>query len=164
MSNQNFHTVRGYEILGKQKEALSHGMEDYLEMIYRNSIAEGYVRINALAESLNVQAPSATRMVQKLAKLGLLDYEKYGIVKLTPHGERIGQFLLKRHEIIEDFLKIIGVEEKLLVNIELIEHNVTTGALNRIKILNEFFRTYPDIFKKFEEYRISYHKEEDCLL
>lgn len=159
-NNQDFHTVRGYEILGKQREVLSHSMEDYLEMIYRNSLEEAYVRINALAESLNVQAPSATKMVQKLGKLGLLHYEKYGIVQLTPEGERIGKYLLKRHEIIENFLKVIGVEEQLLVNVELIEHNVTTGALNKIKILNEFFETYPDILEKFEKYRVSYDKNE----
>lgn len=154
--NQDFFTVRGYEILGKQKEILSHSMEDYLEMIYRYSLAEGYARINTLAESLNVQAPSATKMVQKLGKLGLLHYEKYGVIKLTPEGEKIGEFLLKRHEIIERFLKIIGVEEKLLVNVELIEHNVTEGALNRIKILNEFFETHPDILKEYERFRASY--------
>lgn len=34
MNNKDFHTVRGYEILGKQKKVLTHSMEDYLEMIY----------------------------------------------------------------------------------------------------------------------------------
>lgn len=100
-------------------------------------------------------------MVQKLANFGLLDYEKYGIVKLTPEGERIGKYLLRRHEIIEDFLKVIGVEEKLLINVELIEHNVTTGALNKIKILNRFFESNLDILEKFEEYRVLHSKEED---
>lgn len=159
-NNEDFYTVRGYEILGKKKKMLSHSMEDYLEMIYRNSIEEGYVRINTLAESLNVQAPSATKMVQKLTKLGYLQYEKYGIVKLTPKGEKIGRFLLERHKIIEDFLKLIGVKEKLLVNVELIEHNVTKGALAKIKILNSFFKSYPEIFKKFQEYSLAYKEDE----
>ena len=159
MNNQDFYTVRGYEILEKQKKVLSHGMEDYLEMIYRHGLAEGYIRINTLAESLNVQAPSATKMVQKLTKLGLLEYEKYGIIKLTPDGEEVGKFLLDRHKIIENFLKVIGVEEKLLVNVELIEHSVTTGALNKINILNKFFETYPDILEKFEEFLVFCNKE-----
>lgn len=96
-----------------------------------------------------------------MGKLDLLRYEKYGVVQLTPEGERIGKFLLKRHKIIEDFLKIIGVEQKLLVNVELIEHNVTKGALNKIEILNKFFVEHPDILEKFEEYRLSYDKKED---
>ena len=145
--NQGFRTVRGYEILGKKKTALSHSMEDYLEMIYRNSLVDGYVRINTLAELLNVQAPSATKMVQKLGRLGLLNYEKYGIVQLTPEGEKIGKFLLERHETIEEFLTNIGVEQKLLVNVELIEHNVTEEALRKIEILNEFLKEHPDVLE-----------------
>ncbi|MCK9218159.1 MAG: DtxR family transcriptional regulator [Firmicutes bacterium] len=153
MNSKKFYTVRGYEILGKKNKLLSHSMEDYLEMIYRNSLTEGHVRINMLAESLNVQAPSATKMVQKLAKLGYLNYEKYGLIQLTQEGVVMGKYLLKRHEIIERFLLIIGVEERLLENVELIEHSVTKGALNKIEILNKFFETYPDVLSKLQEFR-----------
>lgn len=147
-----FHTVRGYEILGKGKKLLTNSMEDYLEMIYRSSIKEGYTRINILADALNVQAPSATKMVQKLTKLGLLNYEKYGIIQLTEDGKEIGSFLLKRHKTIEDFLKIIGLEENILLNAELIEHNVTKDALYKIENLNNFFRDNPEISEKFRKY------------
>jgi len=153
VNSKKFYTVRGYEILGKKNKLLSHSMEDYLEMIYRNSLTEGHVRINMLAESLNVQAPSATKMVQKLAKLGYLNYEKYGLIQLTQEGVVMGKYLLKRHEIIERFLLIIGVEERLLENVELIEHSVTKGALNKIEILNKFFETYPDVLSKLQEFR-----------
>lgn len=78
-----FHTVRGYQLLMQNKNLLTSSMEDYLEMIYRNSLTEGYVRINTISELLNVAAPSATKMVQKLSKLGLLQYKKYGIILLT---------------------------------------------------------------------------------
>ena len=47
-------------------------MEDYLEMIYRASLKDGYIRITTLSALLNVRAPSATKMVQKLTGLGLL--------------------------------------------------------------------------------------------
>jgi len=147
-----FHTVRGYEILGKGKKLLTNSMEDYLEMIYRSSIKEGYTRINILADALNVQASSATKMVQKLTKLGFLDYEKYGIIQLTEDGKEIGSFLLKRHKTIEDFLKIIGLEENILLNAELIEHNVTKDALYKIENLNNFFRDNPEISEKFRKY------------
>ena len=32
-------------------------MEDYLEMIYRSSLKDGYIRISTLSALLNVQAP-----------------------------------------------------------------------------------------------------------
>jgi len=109
LGSKGFHTVRGYEMLDKQNEAMSHSMEDYLEMIYRCIEKDGYIRINTLAEALNVKAPSATRMVQKLGMLNLLRYEKYGIVRLTPEGEKLGKFLLDRHNTIEKFLINVGV-------------------------------------------------------
>lgn len=153
MDNKGFYTVRGYEILEKIEHPLSHSMEDYLEMIYRQTLEEGYARINILAELLNIKASSATKMVQKLTKLGYLNYKKYGIIQLTEEGEKVGKFLLNRHMILENFLKNIGVEDNILINTELIEHNITVNALNRIEALNKFFNMYPDIFSKFREFK-----------
>ncbi|KAJ51994.1 Mn-dependent DtxR family transcriptional regulator [Clostridium tetanomorphum] len=153
MGRDNFYTVRGYEILEKEKTLLTHSMEDYLEMIYRKSINEGYTRISILAECLNVQPSSATKMVQKLTKLGCIDYKKYGLVKLTNKGKSIGEFLLNRHKIIENFFQIIGVEDELLVNIELMEHNITKDALYKIKRLNNFFKDNKEVRERFLEYK-----------
>lgn len=61
-----------------------------------------FYRINELSSSLNVQPPSATKMVQKLAELKLLKYEKYGIIILEESGKKlekrylIGILLLKK--------------------------------------------------------------------
>ena len=79
--NSKFHTVRGYQLMEQNKKLLTPSMEDYLEMIYRNSLSEGFLRITTLSELLNVSAPSATNMVQKLSLAGLLDYKKHGIVR-----------------------------------------------------------------------------------
>ena len=97
MNDREFHTVRGYELLKQNKKLLTSSMEDYLEMIYRNSLSEGFMRMNTLAGLLNVRASSASKMVQKLGELGFMKYEKYGILKLTPKGESIGKYLLTRH-------------------------------------------------------------------
>ncbi len=127
-------------------------MEDYLEMIYRNSIVDGYMRINTISELLNVSAPSATKMVQKLTTLGLLDYKKYGLIFLTVNGREIGKFLLERHNIIEAFLKNLGVTENVLVETELIEHNVSANTLSKISIFNRFLSQNPEIAKKYSEF------------
>ncbi len=147
-----FHTVRGYQLLSQNKNLLTSAMEDYLEMIYRSSLVEGYMRINTLSELLNVAAPSATKMVQKLSKFGLLDYKKYGIIFLTENGREIGKFLLERHNIIEEFLKNLGVQEDTLIETELIEHNISASTINKIDLFNKFFVKYPEISKKYREY------------
>ncbi len=148
-----FHTVRGYQLLSQNKNLLTSAMEDYLEMIYRNSLVEeGYMRINTLSELLNVAAPSATKMVQKLNKLGLLDYKKYGIIFLTENGREIGKFLLERHNIIEEFLNNLDAKEDILLETELIEHYVSVTTLNKIGLLNKFLIENPGTMKKYREF------------
>ncbi|HEX2938259.1 MAG TPA: DtxR family transcriptional regulator, partial [Ruminiclostridium sp.] len=46
----DFHTVRGYQILEQHRKLLTPAMEDYLEMIYRHSLTESYMRVNTLAQ------------------------------------------------------------------------------------------------------------------
>jgi Mn-dependent DtxR family transcriptional regulator len=127
-------------------------MEDYLEMIYRNSLVEGYMRINTLSELLNVAAPSASKMVQKLNKLGLIDYKKYGIIFLTDNGREIGGYLLQRHNILELFLKSLGVDENVLLETELIEHNISATTLQKTNLFNKFLEQNPDIIKKYQQF------------
>jgi Mn-dependent DtxR family transcriptional regulator len=151
--SEKFHTVRGYQLLEQNKKLLTPAMEDYLEMIYRNSLVEGYMRINTLSGLLNVQAPSATRMVQKLASLGLLSYKRYGIIFLTDNGKEIGKFLLERHRIIETFLRHIGVGDSVLLETELIEHNITASTLHEIDCLNRFFENDPEVSERFRAFK-----------
>ncbi len=152
--NNEFYTVRGYQLLEQNKRKLTSAMEDYLEMIYRNSLKEGYIRINTLAELLNVKAASASRMVQKLGALGLLIYKKYGIIVLSESGKEIGAYLLERHHISENFLKLLGCEEDdLLQQAELMEHSLNPKTVHKMNILNIFFSDHEDILEKLREYQ-----------
>ena len=152
MNNNEFYTVRGYQLLKQEDKILTSAMEDYLEMIYRNAGEKGYMRINALAELLNVKPSSATKMVQKLAELKLLEYQKYGIISLTESGKKYGEFLLFRHNVIERFLRSIGITENLLKETELIEHNISADTLAKIELLNNFFETNPHVLKEYEKF------------
>ena len=150
--NTIFRTARGYQLLLQEKKTLTPSMEDYMEMIYRNCLREGFTRVNILAESLNVQAPSVSRMIQKLTELELLDFEKYGVIRLTESGRELGEFLYNRHQTIEEFLTLLGVTESLLTETEMIEHNVSLATLNRIAQLNRFFKAHPEIHTQFRIY------------
>lgn len=147
---REFYTVRGYQILNAEKRLLTSSMEDYLEMIYRTCEEEGYARINRLAEKLHVQPSSATKVVQKLAVLGMIDYQRYGIIRLTERGKDIGGFLLKRHEIIEEFFGLIGLSDTLLKDTEIIEHDISLKALSGLEKMNRFFRQYPDVLQLYQ--------------
>lgn len=157
--NHEFHTVRGYQLLEQNKQHLTSAMEDYLEMIYRNSMEEGYIRIGKLAMLLNVKAPSASKMVNKLSEVGLLKFEKYGTIILNDDGREIGHYLLKRHLYLEEFLRLIGCEANILQLTELIEHDVNPQLLKKIRILSKFFLDHPEYMQKFDDYRRRYLKE-----
>ncbi len=113
---------------------LTASMEDYIEMIYRLSISNGYTRIQELADNLNVSPPSTSIMIQKLAKLGYLKYHKYGVVVLEEKGKRMGHRLLERHTIVSQLLLTIGIDPKnVLVETEKIEHTLSTQSIKCIK-------------------------------
>lgn len=150
MSNE-FFTFREY--MKKRDDLLTASMEDYLEMIYRLSRENGFTRINDLATALNVQPPSATKMVQKLADVGFVDYEKYGMILLSQKGEKIGKALLERHMMIEEFLNLLGVSGDVLEETEKIEHTISTQTLDCLADFVEFFKERPEVIREFLIYR-----------
>lgn len=150
MDNE-FHTVRGYQLLRQNNMMMTSAMEDYLEMIYRNC-ENGYFRINELADKLHVRASSATKMVQKLGELGLIKYKKYGIIELSDSGKEVGKYLLDRHNVIETFLITIGITENLLTETELIEHYISANTQKHMEIFNRFFLSYPDFARRLQSF------------
>jgi Mn-dependent DtxR family transcriptional regulator len=148
--SDEFFTFREY--MKKGDALLTASMEDYLEMIYRLAEEKGYTKLNALAAALNVQPSSASRMVQKLADIGMVDYEKYGVVSLSKEGEALGKSLLERHRIVEGFLRIIGMSQDLLEETEKIEHTISNRTLFCMAKLVNFFQARPDLLKEYQGY------------
>ncbi len=142
--SRDFYTFRGYSLQdARRKNSLSASMEDYLEMIYRLSEEDSYTRVLELANALHVQPPSASRMLQRLAEEGLVEYEKYSIIRLTEQGHTIGAYLLHRHNVLEQFLALLGVPD-VLEDAERIEHNISAAAMSGIAGLLSFFSSHPD--------------------
>lgn len=149
---EQFYTARGYEIAAGE-DALTPSMEDYLEMIYRLSQVNGYTRVNDLAESLNVQPPSVTKMIQKLYERSLLDYEKYGMIHLTDKGIRLGEYFLVRHNTLREFLSLLGVTDNLQRDVETMEHYVSYNNFKMISSLVAFMGDNPHFLREFQRYK-----------
>lgn len=117
-------------------------MEDYIEQIYILIESKGYARVSDIAEQLTVHPSSVTKMVQKLDKDDYLNYEKYRGFILTPKGKKIGERLVFRHELLEQFLEIIGVDkDKIYEDVEGIEHHLSWNSIDRIGELVQYFKT-----------------------
>ena len=152
MEKQDFYTFREY--MNRVGQQLTASMEDYLEMIYRLSKENGYTRTHELAAALNVQPPAATRMVQKLSILSLVKYQKYGILVLDDLGKEIGASLFARHNVIENFLRILGIkEENLLEETEKIEHTVSNDTMRCFLNFLNFYETNERFQAEYKEYK-----------
>ncbi|MFC5542860.1 MAG: transcriptional regulator MntR [Bacilli bacterium] len=127
-------------------------MEDHIEQIYLLIETKGYARVSDIAEALSVLPSSVTKMVQKLDKDGYLVYEKYRGLTLTPKGEKLGKRLVKRHELLEQFLRLIGVDEdKIYQDVEGIEHHLSWNSIDRIADLVQLLEEDKEIVKKLEK-------------
>lgn len=151
MKNSEFFTFNEY--MKKDENTLTASMEDYVEMIYRLSNGTGYTRVHELSTSLNVQPPSVTKMIQKLSRLNILKYEKYGVIALKSRGMKIAKNLIDRHNIIQDFLKMLGIDENsILEETEKIEHTINSQTVECFKKYAIFMKSNPDIYNKFQQY------------
>ena len=85
---------------------LSDVMEDYLKAIYALQKEDGDapVATSAIAEYLDVTAPTVTSMVEKLQDRGLVEREKYKGVELTAEGETVALEVLRHHRLLEAYL------------------------------------------------------------
>jgi Mn-dependent DtxR family transcriptional regulator len=130
-------------------------MEDYIERIYLLIEDKGYARVSDIAEALDVHPSSVTKMVQRLDRDQYLVYEKYRGFVLTPKGKKLGKRLVFRHELLEDFLKVIGVDTKnIYSDVEGIEHHLSWDAIDRIGDLVQFFEEDPSRLEKLREVQL----------
>lgn len=85
-------------------EPLTAPVEDYLKAIYAFERDGDPAATNDIAQRLSIAPASVSGMVQRLADLGLVEYERYRGVRLTAAGRRAALRTLRRHRVIEAYL------------------------------------------------------------
>ncbi|HET7152841.1 MAG TPA: metal-dependent transcriptional regulator [Candidatus Kapabacteria bacterium] len=78
--------------------------EDYLRCIFKLQTDAADVPTSRIAAAMGVTQPSVTDMIQRLAGDGLLQYKRYGGVRLTKEGMKIALRVTRRHRLWEMFL------------------------------------------------------------
>src|SRR6516162_8590047 len=92
----------------------STAVEDYLERILELVNSKGYARVIDIASALRISQASVTNMVQRLGNEGLLNYEKYRGLVLTPAGEKLARSIAHRHRLLSDFLELLGLSKRVI--------------------------------------------------
>src|SRR5207247_9879211 len=119
----------------KQRSALgsSTTVEDYLERILELINVKGYARVVDIAAALKISQASVTNMVQRLDGEGLLKYEKYRGLVLTTTGETVARNIARRHQLLTDFLKLLGLDQRVIEHhVEGMEHHLSASTLRAI--------------------------------
>jgi DtxR family Mn-dependent transcriptional regulator len=109
--------------------------EDYLKIIWKaQEWPDGSVSTNEIAESLDVTPSSVSANLKKLARDGLIDYEPYGSISLTPSGREIAVLVVRRHRVLETYLvERLGLGwDEVHAEAHSLEHAVSDFVLDRM--------------------------------
>lgn len=127
----------------------SSAVEDYLERILDLINTKGYARVADIAQGLKISQASVTNMVQRLDAEGLLKYEKYRGLVLTTAGETLARNIMRRHHLLTDFLRMLGVDEPVIYrDVEGMEHHISPQTLHAIEALVEELKSQPKLLSR----------------
>src|SRR6266540_3190295 len=113
----------------------SEAVEDYVKSIYAlERHGERPITTSALAERLGVAPSSVTAMLKRLDELGLVRYEPYHGVTLTPTGDQVALKVIRHHRLIEAFLAdSLGMPwDRVHDEAEVLEHYISEDLERRI--------------------------------
>lgn len=78
--------------------------ENYLKAIYKYSPEGEMVSTNTISRYLSTSPASVTDMIKRLHEKGLVEYQPYKGVSLSPEGEKIALKIIRKHRLWEVFL------------------------------------------------------------
>ena len=111
-------------------------VEDYLKRIYieQDRDADAMVSPGRIAHALGVTPGTVTAMMKTLTDSGLVIYEPYAGVRLTPAGCKLAAHVLRRHRLVELFLvRIMGMDwSEVHEDAEVLEHSISDSLLERM--------------------------------
>ena len=110
--------------------------EDYVEAIAAAIEDHGKCRATDLVQQFRVTHATVHNTVGRLVRDGLVETEPYQPITLTPAGKRMAVAARRRHELVEQFLRKLGVSSRTAsVDAEGIEHHVSRETLKAMRAL-----------------------------
>jgi DtxR family transcriptional regulator, manganese transport regulator len=104
--------------------------QDYVEMIAELIATTGEARVIDLARRLAVTHVTVGRTIRRLQRDGLVTTQPYRSIFLTDGGRKLAEESRRRHTIVLDYLKSLGIPEAVArSDAEGIEHHVSKETL-----------------------------------
>ncbi len=117
-----------------RKHHSAEAAEDYTELIADLIEELGEARISTIAERLGVSHVTAIRTIQRLERDGYVLTRPYRPVTLTNKGKETAHYCKRRHELMQRFLKCMGVPPDIAqIDAEGMEHHVSPITLECIE-------------------------------
>ncbi len=111
-------------------------VEDYLKAIFHEEqrSKSDLVPTGRIAAAMAVAPGTVTAMMKALTDSGLVGYEPYAGVRLTPAGRRLAAHVLRRHRLVELFLvRVMGMDwSEVHEQAEVLEHAVSDRLIERM--------------------------------
>lgn len=126
----------------KTREAhLTEVSEDYVELIGDLIAEQGEARLTDIAERLGVSQATASKVIARLRRDGLVENRRYRAIFLTERGRDMADASRARHRIVFEFLLALGLEDAVAhADSEGIEHHVSDVTLVKLRDLTERLR------------------------
>ena len=126
-------------------QGLSENLEDYLETILVLQKENAVARVKDIAERLGVLSGTVTSALRSLSDKNLINYKPYSYITLTRKGKSIAQEILRRHNVVKDFLQCVLLleETKAEENACRMEHSMDKVAINRLVQFIEYIYACP---------------------
>ena len=127
------------------REAHSTEMaEDYVELIGDLILEEGEARLTDVAMHMGVTHATAAKVVARLKALELVEGRPYRSLFLTPKGAEVAERSRKRHQVVVDFLRALGVSGSTAeIDAEGLEHHVSEETLDALSRLTRSLSLQP---------------------
>ncbi|MFX1466303.1 MAG: metal-dependent transcriptional regulator [Promethearchaeota archaeon] len=132
--------------LEMEKNRINKIEEEYLKTIYQLVQKKGKARVSEIAKKLSIQPASVTEMIQKLYKKGFVLYERYNPITLTLDGEVLAKTVVKRHEVLKEFLqRVLGIDKEIAAKDACkMEHVIHPETMTQLMHFLKFIRRTPN--------------------
>ena len=113
-------------------------IDDYVELISDLIREVGEARQVDMAARLGVSQPTVAKMLKRLATMGLIEMIPWRGVFLPAEVEKLAQESRERHQIVENFLLVLGVSPEIARrDAEGMEHHVSEETLDAFRLFTQ---------------------------